>query len=56
VRDFCHDKIAHFKIPHNIRFVEEYPMTVTGKIQKFVMRDMMIKELELERNKSALSI
>jgi len=44
---YCKDKIAHFKIPYHIRFVDEFPMTVTGKIQKFVMRDKMIEELNL---------
>jgi fatty-acyl-CoA synthase len=39
VRSFCYDKIAHFKIPHVIRFVESFPMTVTGKIQKFKIRE-----------------
>ena len=38
-------QITHFKIPRYVRFVDEYPMTVTGKVQKFVMREMMIKEL-----------
>ena len=41
VRDFCHDQISHFKVPSLIRFVDEFPMTVTGKIQKFKMRDAM---------------
>ena len=41
VKDYCRDKITHFKIPRYIDFVDEYPMTVTGKIQKFVMRDTM---------------
>lgn len=45
IKDFCGNKIAHFKVPEYIRFVTEYPMTVTGKIQKFVMRDMMVKEM-----------
>lgn len=45
IRAFCKDKIAHYKVPRHIRFVGEYPMTVTGKIQKFVMRDMMQDEL-----------
>jgi len=40
VREFCHGNIAHFKIPSYIRFVHEFPMTVTGKLQKFRMRDM----------------
>ncbi len=45
LRAFCHDQITHFKIPRHIRFVDEYPMTVTGKIQKFVMREQMQTEL-----------
>lgn len=45
IREFCTGKIAHYKVPRFIRFVEEYPMTVTGKIQKFVMRDAMKEEL-----------
>lgn len=40
---FCKDQIAHFKVPTHIRFVSEYPMTVTGKIQKFEMRNQMIE-------------
>lgn len=47
IRDFCRGKIAHYKIPRHIRFVDEYPMTVTGKIQKFVMQRKMIAELGL---------
>ncbi|ACA88293.1 AMP-binding protein [Shewanella woodyi] len=43
VQDFCKDSISHFKIPEHISFVTKFPMTVTGKIQKFVMRDMMEK-------------
>jgi fatty-acyl-CoA synthase len=43
--NFCKDKIAHFKIPRHIRFVESFPMTVTGKIQKYKMREVMQKEL-----------
>lgn len=39
VRDYCRGKIAYFKIPHTIRFVETFPMTVTGKIQKFKIRE-----------------
>lgn len=42
---FCKGQIAHYKIPKYIRFVDSFPMTVTGKIQKFVMRDEMAKEL-----------
>ena len=46
LKAFCKGQIAHFKVPRFIRFVSEYPMTVTGKIQKFVMRDRMVEELE----------
>ncbi len=45
IRDFCKGHIAHFKIPRYIRFVDEFPMTVTGKVQKYVMRQRMAEEL-----------
>jgi fatty-acyl-CoA synthase len=48
VRDFCRDKIANYKIPKYVKFVDGYPMTASGKIQKFKMREMAIKELQLE--------
>jgi fatty-acyl-CoA synthase len=48
IREFCRGKIAHFKIPQYIRFVDEFPMTVTGKIQKFRMREIEIRERGLE--------
>ena len=48
VREFCKDKIANYKIPRYVRFVDSYPMTASGKIQKFKMREMAIKELQLE--------
>jgi fatty-acyl-CoA synthase len=53
VRSFCEGQIAHYKIPRHIRFVTDYPMTVTGKVQKFVMRDRMIQELGLVRQQTA---
>ena len=53
IRDFCRDQIAHYKVPRYIRFVDELPMTVTGKAQKFVMRDRMIEELKLQRAATA---
>lgn len=46
--DFCKGKIAHFKIPRNYKFVDEFPMTVTGKIQKFKMREISIEEMGLK--------
>jgi fatty-acyl-CoA synthase len=45
IRDFCRDQIAHYKVPRHIRFVDEFPMTVTGKIQKFIMRERMTTDL-----------
>jgi fatty-acyl-CoA synthase len=49
IREFCKGKIAHFKIPQYIRFVDAFPMTVTGKIQKYVIRQSEIKERHLEK-------
>jgi fatty-acyl-CoA synthase len=48
VREFCKDRIANYKIPKYVKFVEGYPMTASGKIQKFKLREMAIKELHLE--------
>jgi fatty-acyl-CoA synthase len=45
VRAFCDGQISRYKIPRHIRFVTEFPMTVTGKVQKFAMRERMMKEL-----------
>jgi fatty-acyl-CoA synthase len=53
IREFCRNQIAHYKIPRYIRFVTEFPMTITGKVQKFAMRDQMIKELGLSEEKTA---
>ncbi|HSF94730.1 MAG TPA: AMP-binding protein [Thermohalobaculum sp.] len=47
IRAFCKGQIAHFKIPKIIRFVEEFPMTITGKVQKFVMREKMAAEMAM---------
>jgi fatty-acyl-CoA synthase len=48
LRDYCRGKLAHFKIPRYVRFVDEFPMTVTGKVQKFVMRKQMAEILGLD--------
>jgi fatty-acyl-CoA synthase len=53
IREFCREQIAHYKIPRYVRFVDELPMTVTGKAQKFVMRERMIEELGLQAAKTA---
>jgi fatty-acyl-CoA synthase len=47
IRAFCDGQIAHYKIPRHIRFVQELPVTVTGKPQKFLMREAMMRELGL---------
>jgi fatty-acyl-CoA synthase len=51
--DFCKGQIAHFKIPRYVKFVDAFPMTVTGKIQKFEMRKAMIEELGVAEAKTA---
>ena len=48
VREYCKGKIAHYKVPRYIRFTSDYPMTVTGKIQKFKMRQTSVTELGLQ--------
>jgi fatty-acyl-CoA synthase len=53
VQNFCRGQIAHYKIPRYIKFVDAFPMTVTGKVQKFIMREEMIKELGLSEQKTA---
>lgn len=52
-RQFCQGQIAHFKIPHYVRFVTAFPMTVTGKIQKYLLRQQMADELGLVAEKTA---
>jgi fatty-acyl-CoA synthase len=49
VREFCRGKIAHYKIPRYVKFVDAFPMTVTGKVQKFKMREAAIEELGLQK-------
>ena len=49
LREFCQGQIAHFKIPRYLKFVDSFPMTVTGKVQKFKMREQAIEELGLEQ-------
>ena len=53
IRDFCKGQIAHYKVPRHIRFVESFPMTITGKVQKFVMRQQSIEDLGLAEQKTA---
>jgi fatty-acyl-CoA synthase len=50
---FCQGQIAHYKVPRYVKFVDGFPMTVTGKIQKFLMRQQMIEELGLRVQETA---
>ncbi|HMF13795.1 MAG TPA: AMP-binding protein, partial [Gemmataceae bacterium] len=49
VRDYCRDRIAHFKVPRYVAFVDEYPTTVTGKVQKFRLREIGVARFGLQR-------
>ena len=53
IKAFCKGQIAHYKVPRYVRFVPEFPMTVTGKVQKFQIRDAMIAELKLDIARTA---
>ena len=53
IRDFCQGRIAHYKIPRYIRFVQSFPLTITGKVQKFRIRDAMKDELGLHDQQTA---
>ena len=53
IKAFCKGQIAHYKVPRYIRFVHAFPMTVTGKIQKFKIRDEMKQQLGLQEDKTA---
>ena len=53
IRAFCQGQIAHYKVPRYVKFVDGFPMTVTGKIQKFLMRQQTIAELGLALQETA---
>ena len=53
IRDFCRGQIAHYKIPRYIRFVPSFPLTITGKVQKFKIREAMQQELGMQPEKTA---
>jgi fatty-acyl-CoA synthase len=53
IREFCQGQIAHYKIPRYIRFVSEFPLTATGKVQKFMMREQMKTDLGLVEQRTA---
>src|SRR5262249_61049276 len=49
VKSFCRGKISHYKVPRYVVFVEEYPTTVTGKVQKFKLREMGVQRFQLQK-------
>ena len=53
IREFCKGQIAHYKIPRYIRFVQSFPLTITGKVQKFKIRETMQQELGLQPARTA---
>jgi len=53
VRRFCEGQIAHYKIPRYVRFVDAFPLTVTGKVQKYLIREQMKRELGLDEGRTA---
>ena len=53
IQAFCQGQIAHYKVPRYVRFVDEFPMTVTGKVQKFVIREIVQRELNLQGEATA---
>jgi fatty-acyl-CoA synthase len=56
LRAFCHGKIAHQKVPRYVKVVQAFPMTVTGKVKKFLMREMMVQELARCRDPADFSV
>jgi fatty-acyl-CoA synthase len=55
IRDFCREQIAYFKIPEHIRFVTEFPATLSGKIQKYKIREFEIEARGLESVAAAVT-
>jgi fatty-acyl-CoA synthase len=53
IREFCRGQIAHYKVPRYVRFVDSFPLTISGKVQKFLMREQLRAELKLEEDEHA---
>jgi fatty-acyl-CoA synthase len=53
VREFCRGQIAHYKVPRYVRFVENFPLTISGKVQKYLIREHLRSELNLTEEKHA---
>ena len=53
IREFCRAQIAHYKVPRYVRFVDGFPLTITGKVQKFLIREQLRSELRLAKDDHA---
>jgi fatty-acyl-CoA synthase len=53
VQQFCREQIAHYKVPHYVRFVDSFPLTVTGKVQKYLIREQLCRDLKLTEESHA---
>ena len=53
VQAFCREQIAHYKVPHYVRFVDSFPLTVTGKVQKYLIREQLCRDLQLQEESHA---
>ena len=53
IRQFCRSRLAHYKVPRYVKFVDSFPQTVTGKIQKYKIREIMIDQLQLKQSETA---
>jgi fatty-acyl-CoA synthase len=53
IREFCREEIAHYKVPRYVRFVDSFPLTISGKVQKFLIREQMRAELNLVEERHA---
>jgi fatty-acyl-CoA synthase len=53
VQEFCRGQIAHYKVPRYVHFVDSFPLTVTGKVQKYVIRDQLCREMNLQQETHA---
>jgi fatty-acyl-CoA synthase len=53
IRDFCRGQIAHYKVPRYVRFMDSFPLTISGKVQKYLIREHLRTELNLAEEKHA---
>jgi fatty-acyl-CoA synthase len=53
IREFCRSQIAHYKVPRYVRFMDSFPLTVSGKVQKYLIREQLRAVLDLKEEKHA---